>query len=524
MPESKDPATQEIIDVIERAEREIDDDPLFYTLFNPCQIRCIEAFGRNPKMIIVAMPNGVGKTFVLVAIMGAVMFGTKNPLFAAPVFKDWPYKRSLRFASTAKSVEDGGAFQTAIRELWPKGRYIQSRGSGRGYFSYIETDKGFEVDVLTYNQAPLEHASGTRGGNFLSEPPPKPVFTENFTRLRGQGPMYLEMTPITYAAYIKDEYIDPGCLMLDGEEVGRIEVVTGDIEEACKDHHEGGQLTHVDIQQQIAGWPIEERELRRTGKFGSQAGLIYQCWGDHNELEELPEYHADMWERGKYNLWHVVDPHDRKPFAVGWLATFPNNDVVAVAEYPDYMFHEVSTGTEDVEDYRRLILAAEKDLGTPYRRLMDPNFANAPKLGQDSIKKLMAKPCRECREKWEKGNRKGSLDCPHRLLYHEPPDSIPEGHLLVRKAIGNLKEGVRPKLYALKDCKNFCYTMRHYGYKGDVKRDENGPREDPQLVHKDFPDLIRYGFLAGMGTYREETVAPAPGKHLVRRGKSIHAT
>lgn len=495
-------------------------DPLAYTVFNPAQERCIAAFARDPKMIIVPMPNGIGKTFVLVAIMGAIMWPTANPLFAHPVYQRWPYRKQLRFSSTAKSVEDGEAFQVAIAELWPRQRYEMSRGAGKSYYSAIESDTGYHVDVLTYNQTPLEHASGTKGAVFCSEPPPKPVFTEDISRVRGQGPLYLEMTPITYAAYIKREYIDPGALIgEDGREVGRIEVVTGDIEENCSDHHVGGVLSHVAIEQMVAAWPIEERALRRTGQFGVQAGLIYQCWGAHNEWDELPDYHAECWDRGRVNVAHVLDPHDRKPWAHAWIFTFPNDDVVVMTEYPNYVFHQTLSAKESVDDHRFMVLSTEADLETEVDRprLIDPRFGNAPKLGGASAKELFSKSCRKCEAERKR--------CDHRLTFSDPPDagagSVRVGHTMVRDAIGNPAEGLRPKLYALKPyVPNFCYAMRNYGFRETKNMDKTGPVEDPELVHKDFPDLIRYFFLARYNKFKEPPRPVKMGRKFFRKRKS----
>jgi len=499
-------------------EAAIAGDPLHYTLFNPAQLRCIEAFHSNPRMVIVPMPNGIGKTYVLAAIMSGIIWPSQNALFNRPLFTQWPYRKQLRFASTAKAVEDDEAFQVAVKELWPSGCYRMVRGSGKGFYSRIETSTGFNVDILTYNQTPIEHASGTKGAVFLSEPPPKKILSENLARLRAGGICYLEMTPLSYAAYVKDEYIDKGGLFDDdGNQVGRIEVVTGQIEENCRDHAEGGQLGHMDIQQTIASYPLEEREARKTGEFMHMAGLIYQQYGDANEIDVFSEYHQEMWDAGKYNLVHCADPHDRKPFALGWYAVFPNDDVICIAEYPEVFFHEVTQWRDQVEDYRKVIIATEKDIGKPAdKRFIDPNFGNAPKLGGDTVKQLFARACPDCSKK---GN---AAKCSHRIVYSNPPDSIADGHLIVRRAIGIPAEDMRPKFYVMKHCRNHVYAFRHYGYKESKNADVRGISQDPMLVHKDFPDLVRYMYLAGYGRFHGDPGrAPRPRLKMSRK-KIVH--
>lgn len=525
------------MDAILEAEACIDADPLAYTEFNPVQIRAVRAFTVDgAKMILMVKPNGVGGTFVLAALMAAVQWPTFNPLFAAPIFTSWPYKKQLRFISTTQMVGDGDPFQVAVRELWPKGRYTQRRGTGKGYFSHITSDTGFDTDVLTYNQHPQEHAGSTKGAIFASEPPPKPILSENLARLRAGGKFFGEFTPLSYAAYVKDEYVDKGGLYLKNKEtgkldkVGKIEVVTGDIEENCADHTPGGQLPHREIESTVASWPIEEREARLTGGFMHLAGRIYTQFSRENGnlIQELHPYHQELYNAGRFNLVHTLDPHDRKPWAAGWHGIFPNDDRITISELPsDLLFHEVSSAPAewDVEWYRESILETERalfealGLKLPVDRWIDPNFGNSPKLGSVTVKQLLAGPCEKCSGEGNPAKRSAlKVPCAHRLVYQDAPNSIPQGHTIVRGAIGCAKEGKRAKYMVLEPyCPNHAYAMAHYGYKEEKRPDERGPSEDPQLVHKDYPDGVRYMYLAVPGF--KEPSAPIMAKRLhVRRG------
>ena len=80
----------QIVESTIKAEAILDHDPTFYTQFNPAILRCIDAFASDPKMVMAMMPNGVGKTWGLVAIMGAVMFQTDHWAFQGKIFQDWP--------------------------------------------------------------------------------------------------------------------------------------------------------------------------------------------------------------------------------------------------------------------------------------------------------------------------------------------------------------------------------------------------------------------------------------------------
>ena len=511
----------------------IESDPLAFTLFNPAQFRCFDAVSEKPDIIIARMPNGIGKTYGMVAVMGAIMWPTRNPNFDAEIFHKWPYRKELRIVSTSKAVEDNEAIQTAIAELWPKGRFDMARGAGKGYYSNLSTDTGFSIDVLTYNQQAIEHESGTKGAIFMSEPPPRRLMGSNLSRLRMGGFLYLEMTPLEYANYIKTDYEDKGGLFAeDGRQVGRIIIVTGNIEENCKDHTEGGQLPHEKIESLIASYPIEERELRKSGDYGALSGLIYKTYGDHNEIDELEGYWQECWDSGNFNLCQIIDPHDRKPWAVGWKAVFPNDDVVTIAEFPDEnqpMFHEIlSSPYGGVEFYRALTIATEKAIGrVADRRFMDPRFGNSPKSGEESnftIKEMISRACKKCRDSM--GDERARQECAHKLVYTDPPSfsgSIGEGHTLVRSALGSPREGKRPKLYHMRHCRNHVFAYRNYGWKQENHPEKRGISEDPELVHKDFPDLDRMFYLAGGHRYKEPVSKKAlKFVKLKRRGRSNH--
>jgi len=508
----------------ERAEAEarILSDPLAYISFNPAQIRFIQRVGEKDVIIALAdMGNGIGKTFGLVSIWSALMFGTSNPLFSAPIFKSFPHPRDARFCGPAKVVEDGGPLQKAIKATFPWGRYNQRKSMGKGFYCIGSTDAGWTWDVMTYNQSREEYSGSTKGVILYSEPPPREIFYENIARGRAGCIHIMEMTPLDMAAWLFEEIVEPGDLTLDGRTVGKVVLVQGEIHENCRDHFTGGQLPHAAIEATIAAWPPEEREARAKGVPLHLSGRIYPQWGDANEMEELADYYQECWDKGKCNLALVLDPHDRKPWALAWKSIFPNDDRVTIAEWPPFAFHKASNSpVSDIEDYRDIILAAEDDLGRPAdTRLIDPNFGNAPKSGMGkTVKGMLQEACRRCKKR---GETSAKL-CPHRIFFKDPPDSIAEGHMLVRRSVGNLSEGTRPKSFALKRCINTCYSMRHYAYAENTDASK-GPSETPQFVHKDFADLERYLELSGRGKYQ----APARERVLwkpTKRGDRWSAT
>lgn len=498
-------------------------DPLDFIHFHRGQRRLIDACKDvDPNWLTLVeflKPNGNGGSWATIGIWSAIMWGTRNPCFRGQPFgKSWPFLRSARLMSTKEILKDQGPIQRAIRHTFPARRYAQGRGAGTSYYSEGRTDTKWDWDVLTYDQAVLQAAGANKGLLVCSEPPPHNLLTESVTRLRGQGLIIIEMTQMDLAAW-NEEYVDAGAFLLDGKKVGDIRIVQGDIEDACSDHSDGFK-PHSAILAEIASWPEEEREARKTGQPMKWAGRIYRAWGAEHELEALPDYHADCWERGKVRIFNCVDPHDARPWAVGWFAAFPNEDVVQFAEWPNCKFDgcRVSPIT-DVEEYREMILATEAGFNTSRGRVLpveghygDPEHMAMPGKGSGydgSLRNLLASPCRKCliaagsglgdddtTEAWQKAN----AACKHKIVYTGWPvyqGSVAYGHMLVRQTLGDTVKGIRPKSYAMKEaCPNSCYAMRHYAFKDERNAEKRGA-EKPSLIHKDFPDLWRGGYMLG---------------------------
>lgn len=474
-------------------------DPVSCVRYNVAQQRFFKAM-RDPvvgslTLVLLLKGNRAGGSYGLVSAWSAIMFGTAHRAFQGAPFGDaWPFRRQARLVAPIASLEDKGPLQTAMRELFPRGKYAQSKGAGHGYYSQGSVPSTrWSWTAMTYDQDPQQHAGANLGLVLLSEPAPQPVFNEVVTRLSGNGMLFLECTRLDLAGYL-DDYIDAGALVLDGKRVGEVRVVRADIHDACREHS-NGHMAHSAVEATIAAWPAEEREARSTGKPLHLSGRIYPNWGEANELDVLPEYHRDCWARGEVRISSVIDPADRKPWAAVWFATFRNEDVVAFAEWPGFDYAACkSSPVVDIESYRDVILETEATIAKPVNlRLIDGLFGAAIKSGRGlNIIQMLSAPCLGCVKRHGKELARGK--CEHRLSYRQAPaydGSVRDGHILVRAAIGDPVKGDRPKLYAMKSAvPNFIYGMRRYAYKENTKEDR-GQSSVPQLVHKDFPDCVR---------------------------------
>lgn len=472
------------------------------------------------------------------------MFGTAHPAFSGSPFGDkWPFdKKSARLLSTTETLGDVGPIQTAIKTLFPKNKYTQTRGVGKPYDSAGWTKTGWTWDVMSYGQDALAAAGANKDLVVMSEPPPRSLFVESITRLSGSGMFLVECTQLDMAQYLEEmvegsdgverDGVLYGVLKLDGRAVGEIRVVRGDVHDNCREHS-NGQIAHSAIEALIASWPPEEREARKTGKPLRISGRIYSQWSDLNELEVLPPYHQERWDRGEVRLASEIDPHDRLPWACIWTATFPNNDLIVIGEWPPFDFAACkSSPVTDIEDYRAVLLEAEAQVPPVVMRRMDPLHSGSPGKGSSkTIRSMLAGPCRDCLKRagaqlgedersaaWAKATE----NCRHRLIYQGWPaydGSVQAGHILVRAAIGS--PSVRPKLMAIKAaCPNFCLAMRRYAYK-----EQSDPlkaiSEDPQYVHKHYPDCIRGALLSGVEKWPEEAPRLELGPRLATMHKHI---
>ena len=480
-------------------------DPVMCYRANVAQKRFYSAIA-NPKpesltVVLFLKGNRAGGSWGLLTAWSAIMFGTAHPLFQrSPFGRLWPFRRSARLAAPIGSLGDKGPIQTAITRLFPPGRYEMSKGMGHGYFSQGSADTGWDFDMVTYDQDPLQVAGANKGLILTSEPPNQPTFVELLTRLSGNGMMISEMTRLDMATFI-EEYVDAGALILDGKKVGEVRVVTADIHDSCREHS-GGHQSHSAIEATIAGWPAEEREARRTGKALRLSGRIYPSYGDHNEISEMPDYHQACWDSGQVRIANLIDPHDSRPWFVVWIAAFPNSDAIAFAEWPNLDFRacKVSPIT-DIEDYRNPIAESEVTIGLPtVNRGMDSGHMYTPGKGNAKTIDIMLRgPCRRCMvaagaglddDDQSDAYQRASQSCTHKLAFQGWPvysGSINHGHTLVRPNLGG--SGQRPKFYVMDSCPNTRYALRHYAYKVE-KNPERAAAERASYINKDGADVV----------------------------------
>ena len=192
----------------------------------------IDCFGKGDTYLtLLAAANGVGKSALLANLVVSICYGPQSTWFDGPLFREWPHLKRLRIISDPTTIEE--KIVPELEKWMPRGRYTPSKG-GKTYLSKWRTDTGFVIDLMTYEQSPKEFESVDLGGLFFDEPPPRAIYRASIGRGRRGMQVFLGLTPLAYAAWIKNEIVDAA----DQEEAQKLmkrqkRYFTGDIEDNC---------------------------------------------------------------------------------------------------------------------------------------------------------------------------------------------------------------------------------------------------------------------------------------------------
>ena len=238
-------------------------------------------------------------------------------------------------------------------------------------------------------------------------------------------------------------------------------------------NQEAKLMTRDEIKSRIYGIP-----LNITGK-------IYVAMNKHihvTTIEDMPE--------GKYSIYMVLDPHDRKPWAMGWYAVHRTGKVFAIDEYPNKDFNEMKYDDKTYADYAAIIKEKESNIYEVFRsrvrrRIIDPNFGNTTvKLARRQGGQSSTTPKKEL-------SRLG-------FVFKDGIDDLKSGHLAVREWLHyeQAETGeiiVQPKLMFCDNCRNHIKHMIRYSHKDPTTADgDEKNKAGVEEKHKDFPDLVRY--------------------------------
>lgn len=328
----------------------------------------LKGFCTKGQIHCISAANAVGKTAFLVNLAGNLVFGPQNKWFDYELIRHWPFEKKIRIVSEPSQVKESGPIPSEIRKWWPKGKFQEFKG-GYQYVSEYRAN-GWIVEIMTYEQDRKQHEGSNLGCVLFNEPPPKSLWTPNISRLRGKGKAAVAMTPLTEAGWFFDE-VAPN-----------IDVIYADVESACKEHGVRGHLDHDQIESMISTYDAEEREARIDGKAMYLKGLIFKDFNPSVHVLKKP-IEANL----SHSLYHIVDPHTDKPFAMIWATVDARGVITIIDEWPNVDFYKWRNCNLSIPDYRNIFY--DKENGVPVaKRVIDRHFAEVTHLSGMTRKTL----------------------------------------------------------------------------------------------------------------------------------------
>jgi hypothetical protein len=445
------------------------------------------------RVVILSAGNGVGKTAGGVNILANLFWPGQNQWFRGPLFENWPYPKRVRVVTEAKNVEEIGAIDQEIKTWWPAGRFTAQK-AGKQFVSVYQTDTGWIMDKMSYQQDLTEFESATLGLVVFDEPPPKPIFDACRWRLRMGGLILILMTPLDGATWIFEE----GGL-LDDEDV---QIIYADTEDACKVHGVRGHLEHDHIEKLLAGSTEEERQARKCGRPLSTINTVFgPSW--------MPEVHIidDDTEPPDGSMFgKTIDPGDGKPYAIGWWWVDPRGHIVFDYNWPEENWIKVLRDkqfqTLTMAEYKRIFAQYEQGRHMEWN-IMDRHYGNTRdgRTGQSLIEDwedmlgVSFLPSYNCEQEIDTGNKMVTQ-------YLKFNRALPLNGMNV------------PRLYVKRRCRNIIMSLPKWPY----RIDENyRSLPDPKSAYKDFCDVVRYTCMLKPETYVTTPLTPTKASYVLGR-------
>ena len=170
----------------------------------------INAFGSDQYFVsYLSAANGVGKTCGVANLLANLFWPCENPYFQGKLFLDWPYIKKFRIVSTPTGIVDN--IVPKLKLAFPAGQFSMDKykftKGGKQYDSHLETNNGWEGNLMTYEQALPEFEGSDLGLVWFDEPSSQAIYEANVFRLRTGGRILYTATPLTGSAWMYDKFL-----------------------------------------------------------------------------------------------------------------------------------------------------------------------------------------------------------------------------------------------------------------------------------------------------------------------------
>lgn len=329
------------------------------------------------------------------------------------------------------------------------------------------------IKLMSYEQNPYEFEGAKWDWIGFNEPPPKQVFIPCVRGIaKSNGRIAFAMTPLgADAAWI---YSD---LFLKADDPGEsIRLVTADMDA-------GDSFMEPSAMRDFkARLDPDEYEARVHGRFRHLMGRVYKQFSRERHVisgADAQDAVRRLVADPTCPKGCVVDPHDRRPFAIAWWLVDADGRIVFFDEWPHSRHHEMRSHHFAVDQYADLIRETEKTHGfEPAWRVMDPNYGIQRRVVSDE----------SIRDKFD------SLG-----LYFDTTvdDSLVEGHVAVKE---RLNAGT---LLVMPECKNLIHAFENYVW-ADAGAEDAVAKEKPADLGKDYADCVRYCVMSRPGYFNPQ--------------------
>lgn len=417
-------------------------------------------------------------------------FYVVNKCLAAPKQRWWVVAKNF---SDSVNVQ-----QRKIWALLPKGEIKYGDYSEVNGFTNKKLifKNGSIMLFKSYDQKREAFQSDDIDGIWNDEEPPYDIYREERMRLIDRdGEMIFTMTSVKGITQLLEEIFDghevintryaplvkehiPTVIAKDGMKFYMLWTTDNPYVNANRTLQETKLMTRDEIKARIYGLPVNLKG-RVYPKFSRDVHVI--------KFEDIPFHDC--------SFITVMDPHDRKPYAIIYAAVDSMDRVYIFHESPfEKDFNDMAYGDKTYDEY-----AAEiKEIDAQIRKLGGTNFIDRiidPNFGNSTIKLATRQGGQSKTTVKQEFAKRG-------LRFRDGIDLLEEGHLKVREYLhyedkfndaAEREIIVHPKLFIAERCINTISHISKYAHKdpetagGDVKNHVGLVEK-----YKDFSDCTRY--------------------------------